>query len=63
MGVACDFTTYSAQPETFGSVIAGGFEAAIIKGQNLGPAAFQKQLSVVGTCGGGAQNPKRFVAV
>ena len=63
MGIACHLAVHRAQAEPFGGIIAGCFKPPIIKHQRLGSAAFQKQLAIIRTCNGLAQDGKRGVAV
>ena len=55
MGITRHFAQHGAQAEPFGGIVAGGLDASIVEYQRLGPAAFQKQLTILGAIGGGTQ--------
>ena len=63
MRIACGFAAHRAHAEPLGRVVAGILNPAVIQHQNLGPPAFQKQLSVIRTRNGVAQKPQRAVLV
>ena len=63
MGIARRIAPHGAQAETFGRVIAGRLDPAIIEHDHFGPAAFEEQLAVVGPGECVAQDAERGIAV
>jgi hypothetical protein len=63
MGVAGDLAAHGAQAEALGGVIGGGLDPAIVEGQRLGAAAFEKELSVIGAARGLLQVRQRRIPV
>ncbi|GAA5070986.1 hypothetical protein GCM10023209_14190 [Roseibacterium beibuensis] len=58
MGIGRDLALHGAQAESLARVIARVAHATIVENQNLGPAAFEKQLAIIRAVGRGAQNRK-----
>src|SRR6056297_4090709 len=63
MGVAGDLAAHGAQAEALGGVIGGGLDPAVVEGQRLGAAAFEKELCVIGAARGLLQVRERRIPV
>ena len=56
MGIADGLVLHGAQPETLRRVVGRLLQPAVVEGQNLGLAIFQKQLAVVGAIEAAGEN-------